>query len=85
MNLRVFLCCTLLLVAMPCHAYLGPGMGAGVLAAIIGILVSIFAAILAIVYYPIKRAMKKKKMARNEDPRDSQEKNEAVEAEQSGA
>jgi hypothetical protein len=43
------------------HAYIGPGMGAGAIAALLGILSSIFLAIFAVVYYPFKRFMKRRR------------------------
>ena len=42
--------------------YLGPGMGGGVIAAIFGIIAAFFLGLLGILYYPIKRAFKKKKL-----------------------
>ena len=51
----------LVLLATTAHAYVGPGMGAGAIAAVVGAIVSVFVAIFAIVYYPIKRMMKKRK------------------------
>tara|TARA_Y100001958_G_scaffold155247_1_gene145510 strand:- start:980 stop:1183 length:204 start_codon:yes stop_codon:yes gene_type:complete len=42
-------------------AYIGPGMSGGVIATILGIIGSIFLAVFSIVYYPIKRYLKKKK------------------------
>jgi len=43
------------------HAYVGPGMAAGAIASLLGILGAIFLAIVGILYYPIKRVLKKKK------------------------
>jgi hypothetical protein len=45
----------------PAYAYIGPGLGAGAMAVVLGILGSIMAAILGVVYYPIKRIMKKRR------------------------
>ena len=42
-------------------AYIGPGVGAGALAAVMGVVGSIFLAIVGILYYPIKRMLKRKK------------------------
>lgn len=42
-------------------AYIGPGMGAGAIATVVGILMSIFLALFAILWYPLKRLLKKKK------------------------
>ena len=49
-------------MATPCFAYIGPGMAGGVIAAICGIIVAFFLALWGILYYPIKRALRKKKV-----------------------
>ena len=46
---------------MPSFAYVGPGMGGGVIAAIIGFFAAILLGLWGILYYPIKRALKKRK------------------------
>ena len=46
------------------HAYIGPGLGAGVIGTILGILGSIFLAIGAVLYYPFKRFMRRRRAAR---------------------
>ena len=43
------------------YAYIGPGMAGGVIAAIIGVIVSLFLALFGILYYPIKRALRKQR------------------------
>jgi hypothetical protein len=53
-----------LLPAMPAHAYIGPGAGAGTIAVVLGILGSIFMAIVAVIWYPIKRLFGRKKPAK---------------------
>ena len=45
------------------HAYIGPGMGAGTIAAVLGVVASVFIGLFAVVYYPIKRAIRRKKSA----------------------
>ena len=45
----------------PSAARNGPGMGAGTIAVALGILGSIFLALFAVVYYPFKRMLKRKK------------------------
>ncbi len=45
----------------PAQAYIGPGMGAGAIAVTLGVIGSIFLAIFAVLYYPIKRMLKKNK------------------------
>ena len=47
-------------VSLPIFAYIGPGMGGGVIAAVIGFLAAIILGLWAILYYPIKRALKKR-------------------------
>ena len=42
-------------------AYLGPGMGGGVIAATLGIVVAIFAALFGLIWFPVKRLLKKQK------------------------
>lgn len=39
--------------------YIGPGLDGGVIAAVLGILTSIFLALFAIIWYPIKRLIRK--------------------------
>lgn len=51
----------LCLLAMPAAAYVGPGLGSGAIAAVLGILAGIFMLVVAIVWYPIKRLIKKKR------------------------
>jgi len=50
-----------LLAAVPAQAYIGPGMGAGTLAVVLGILASIVLAFFAVLWYPIKRLLKRSK------------------------
>ena len=45
----------------PAHAYIGPGIGAGTIALVLGILGAIVLAVFSILYYPIKRLLKKRK------------------------
>ena len=48
------------------HAYLGPGVGGGAIVAAIGIVVAIFAGIFGILWFPIKRFLKKRKSEKQE-------------------
>ena len=52
-----------LLIILPnfAFAYVGPGMGGGFIIAVLGIFVAIFLALFAVIYYPIKRMINKKK------------------------
>ena len=46
---------------MPSYSYIGPGMGGGVIIAMIGFIAAILLGIWGVLYYPIKRAIKKRK------------------------
>ena len=46
----------------PLFAYIGPGMAGGVIAAIFGVIAAFFLGLWGILYYPIKRAFKNKKV-----------------------
>ena len=63
MQLGILTFMTLFLLTVPqiANAYVGPGLGAGTIGVILGIIGSIFIAIFAIVWYPLKRLLKKKK------------------------
>ena len=50
-----------ILLPLISHAYIGPGMAGGLIAAIFGIILAIIIAFIGILYYPIKRFLKKKK------------------------
>ena len=43
-------------------AYIGPGMAGGVIAAIFGLIAAFFLGLWGILYYPIKRAFKNRKV-----------------------
>jgi len=58
---KLFLFLSLFLISLPSYAYIGPGMGGGVIAAIIGFFAAILLGLWGILYYPIKRALKKRK------------------------
>ena len=51
----------LIFIPMQLYAYIGPGMGGGVIAIVIGFFAAIFLALWGILYYPIKRALKRRK------------------------
>ena len=51
----------LFLISLPSYAYIGPGMGGGVIAAIVGFFGAVLLGLWGILYYPIKRAVKKRK------------------------
>jgi hypothetical protein len=51
----------LILIENTAFAYIGPGMTGGVFAATIGIIVAIFAALFGLIWFPVKRLLKKRK------------------------
>ena len=51
-------------------AYLGPGVGGGVIAATIGIIVAIFAALFGLIWFPVKRLLKKRKERKEQHQQD---------------
>ena len=51
----------ILLISVPAQAYIGPGAGVSVLGSVLGILVTILIAIGAIVFWPIRKMMKRRK------------------------
>ena len=56
----------ILMIPSYSYAYLGPGMGGGMIAATIGVIVAILAAIFGILWFPIKRFLKKKRNKNDE-------------------
>lgn len=59
MNKSIFF--IFLLISLPSYGYIGPGMGGGVIAAIVGFFAAVFLGLWGILYYPIKRALRKRK------------------------
>ena len=43
------------------YAYLGPGIAGGVLVATLGVVIAIFAAIIGVIWFPLKRFLKRRK------------------------
>lgn len=51
-------------------AYIGPGMGAGVIATALGFVGAILLGLFAVLYYPIKRMIKRKNKEQTQMPKD---------------
>ena len=49
------------IISYTAQAYVGPGMSGGFIVAVLGTIFAIFAALFGIIYYPLKRFLKKKK------------------------
>jgi hypothetical protein len=45
-------------------AYVGPGLGAGTIGVILGAVAAVFLALFAVIWYPVKRVMKKRRAAK---------------------
>lgn len=55
---KLFLLLTVF-VSMPAFSYIGPGMSGGLIIAVIGFFTAIILGIWGILYFPIKRSLKK--------------------------
>tara|TARA_B100000401_G_C52158223_1_gene417442 strand:- start:87 stop:305 length:219 start_codon:yes stop_codon:yes gene_type:complete len=49
------------LITTSAFAYIGPGVGIGAIAATLGVIVAIFAALFGLIWFPVKRLLKKRK------------------------
>ena len=56
----LMMCVFLALHPVAAQAYIGPGVGAGAIAAVLGVIASIFLALFAVIYYPVKRMIKRR-------------------------
>ena len=56
-------------------SYVGPGMGGGLIAATIGVVVALLVSIFALLWFPIKKILKKKKQNNLESNKSEEEKN----------
>lgn len=61
------LCLIFTLNAGLASAYVGPGLGLGTIGTVLGVLISIVLAIIALVWYPIKKLFKKRKVNQEKD------------------
>jgi membrane protein implicated in regulation of membrane protease activity len=59
--LRITALLLLALITSPAAAYVGPGAGISVLGSLLGILATIFVAIGAILFWPIRKLIKRRK------------------------
>ena len=58
-QLGLYFCLLVACLATPALAYIGPGVGAGVIAVLLGIIGSIFLSFIAILWYPVKRLVRR--------------------------
>ena len=62
----------LLKMSLPAAAYVGPGMAGGVIASVLGFLGAFFLLFFGIIYYPLKRALKKRQKNQNSPDQDQE-------------
>lgn len=63
---KLFIFAASTLMALSAHAYIGPGVGAGAIATVLGLLGALLMAVVGLVYFPIKRMIKKRKARQTE-------------------
>ena len=63
----VFFLFLFVLYPLTAEAYLGPGLGVGTLGIVFGVLASIIMTFFAIIWYPVKRMIKKKQALKEID------------------
>jgi hypothetical protein len=68
MRFRVLV--SLLFFTAAAHAYVGPGLGLGVIGAILGALLAVILSIAGVVWYPVKRLLKKRRAGASDTTRD---------------
>ncbi len=59
MGCRYYFLLSLLVYMSPAVAYVGPGLGLGAIGAVVGVIVTILLAIVGVIWYPLKRALKR--------------------------
>lgn len=55
----------------PAYAYIGPGLATGTIGAVLGVLGGLLLAIFTVIYYPIKRFVRKLKNKKNNSDNDN--------------
>jgi hypothetical protein len=61
MRFAAFVIVSLMILPSYALAYVGPGLSAGTLGAILGVVGAVLLALFAVVYYPIKRLLRKRR------------------------
>lgn len=59
---KIFFIALIVLTPTYAMAYVGPGLGAGTIGVVLGIIGSICITLFAVIWYPVKRLLKKFKM-----------------------
>lgn len=71
-------CLMAVLSAVPVYAYVGPGAGVSLIGSLVGLVIAVFVALGAVLAWPIRRYLKKRKESslgesQEESPKESQE------------
>ena len=66
--MRLITLIVLILTSTSAFAYVGPGLGLGVIGVLLGAVVAVLLAIFGVIWYPMKRMLKKKKTAESKEP-----------------
>ncbi|MFK8010921.1 MAG: hypothetical protein AB8B80_02705 [Marinicellaceae bacterium] len=69
-KINVFLCIALLSIQLPAMAYIGPGAGIPFIGSFLGFVVTVVLVISAILFWPIRKLLKKKKAKNQETSND---------------
>jgi len=64
----ILLTCFLLVLASPALAYIGPGAGISVVGSLLSILATFFVAIGAILFWPLRKLIKRRRARRESTP-----------------
>ena len=62
------------LVSVKSFAYIGPGMGAGAFAIVVGIVSALFFAFIAVIFFPIKRLLTRRRDSKGHSKKPSEKK-----------
>ncbi len=65
--------CLAILLSSPAHAYIGPGLGAGTLAVVSGVILSLCLALFALLWYPLKRLLRRRGRVGNAESEDDEQ------------
>ena len=66
MRVFIFSIFAFIIFAGNAWAYVGPGLGLGVVGALVGLIVAVFLSIVGLVWYPVKRLLKKFRFIKSE-------------------
>lgn len=70
--MRKLVLVNLIFILMTCnsYAYLGPGIGGGIIAATIGLVVAVLIGLIGLIWFPLKKLLKKRKKNKTVEKRE---------------